>query len=105
MKVLRHDEPDFAAQLRNLKRQSEPHPHVEKTVRDVLHAVRSEGDSALLEFTERFGGPRLKAKDLLVTSKPKVDAKTREAIATAHANVLAFARQSLRENWTMKNAQ
>jgi histidinol dehydrogenase len=105
MKILRHDEPDFAAQLRNLKRQSEPHPQVEKTVRDVLHAVRTEGDSALLEFTERFGGPRLKAKDLLVTGKAKVDPKTREVIATAHANVRAFARQSLRENWTMKNAQ
>jgi histidinol dehydrogenase len=105
MKILRYDEPDFANQLRKLQRQSEPHPQVEKTVRDVLHAVRTEGDSALIEFTERFGGPRLKAKDLLVTGKPKVDAKTKEAIATAHANVLAFARQSLRENWTMKNAQ
>src|SRR5688572_20957182 len=105
MKILRYDEPDFAAQLHNLQRRSEPHPQVEKTVRDVLHAVRTEGDAALLEFTERFGGPRLKAKDLLVTGKPKIDAKTREAIATAHANVLAFARRSLRENWTMKNAQ
>jgi len=105
MKVLRYDEPDFAAQLRKLKRQNEPHPQVEKTVRDVLFAVKTEGDSALLEFTERFGGPRLKAKELLVTGKPKVDDKTKEAIATAHANVLAFARQSLRENWTMKNAQ
>jgi histidinol dehydrogenase len=105
MKILRYDEPDFAAQLRKLQRQSEPHPQVEKTVRDVLYAVRTGGDSALLEFTERFGGPRLAATNLLVTGKAKVDAKTREAIATAHANVLAFARRSLRENWTMKNAQ
>src|SRR5262245_11063324 len=105
MRILRYDEPNFAAQLRQLKRQSEPHPQVEKTVRDVLHAVRAEGDSALLEFTERFGGPRLSPKDLPVTGKPSVDAKTKEVIATAHANVLAFARQSLRENWTMKNAQ
>ena len=105
MKVLRYDEPGFAAQLRKFQRLSEPDPQVEKTVRDVLHAVRTKGDSALLEFTERFGGPRLKAKDLLVAGKPKVDAKTREAIATAHANVLAFARRSLRENWTLKNAQ
>jgi histidinol dehydrogenase len=105
MRILRYDEPDFAAQLRKLQRQSEPHPEVEKTVRDVLHAVRTEGDSALLEFTEQFGGPRLTAKNLLVTGRPKVDARTKEAIATAHANVLAFARRSLRENWTMKNAQ
>jgi histidinol dehydrogenase len=67
--------------------------------------VRTEGDPALFEFTERFGGPRLTTKELRVTGKPKVDAATKEAIATAHANVLAFARKSLRENWTMKNAQ
>jgi histidinol dehydrogenase len=105
MRILRYDEPGFADQLRKLKRQSEPDPQVEKIVRDVLHAVRTEGDAALLKFTEQFGGPRLTAKDLLVTGKPKVGAKTKEAIATAHANVLAFARRSLRENWTMKNAQ
>jgi histidinol dehydrogenase len=29
----------------------------------------------------------------------------KEAIAASHVNVLAFARRSLRENWTMKNAQ
>jgi histidinol dehydrogenase len=105
MRILRYDEPDFAVQLHKLQRQSEPDPQVEKTVHDVLHAVRTKGDPALLEFTEQFGGPRLTAKDLLVTGKPKVDARTKEAIATAHANVLAFARRSLRENWTMKNAQ
>jgi histidinol dehydrogenase len=105
MKILRHDDPDFAKQIRSLQRRSEPHPQVEKTVRDVLHALRTEGDSALLEFTERFGGPKLLAKNLLVSGKPKIDGKTKEAIAIAHANVLAFARRSLRENWTMKNAQ
>jgi histidinol dehydrogenase len=105
MRILRYDEPDFAAQLRKLQRQNEPDPQVEKVVRDVLHAVRTEGDSALLKFTEQFGGPGLTAKDLPVTGRPKVGAKTKEVIATAHANVLAFARRSLRENWTMKNAQ
>jgi histidinol dehydrogenase len=105
MRTLRYDEPDFAAKLRKLQRHNEPDPQVEKIVRDVLQAVRMEGDAALLKFTERFGGPRITEKDLLVTGKPKVDGKTKEAIATAHANVLAFARRSLRENWTMKNAQ
>jgi histidinol dehydrogenase len=105
MKILRHDEPDFAKRLRSLQRQSEPEPGVEKTVREISAAVKSKGNAALLDFTERFGGPRLTAKQLRVTGKPKVDARTKEAIATAHANVLAFARQSLRENWTMKNAQ
>ena len=105
MRTLRYNAPGFASSLKSLKRSAEAHPHVHKTVHDVLHAVRTEGDPALFEFTERFGGPRLTTKQLQVTGKPKVDAATKEAIATAHANVLAFARKSLRENWTMKNAQ
>ncbi len=105
MRILRHTDPDFATHLAALKRHAEPHPQVRKTVQDVLTAICKEGDSALLEFTERFGGPRLTAKQLPVTGKPKIDAETQQAIAIAHANVLAFARKSLRENWTMKNAQ
>jgi histidinol dehydrogenase len=105
MRILRYTDADFSSQLAGLKRHAEAHPQVRKTVHDVLHAVRVEGDSALLEFTERFGGPRLTAKQLRVTGKPKVDAATKEALATSRANVLAFARKSLRENWTMKNAQ
>jgi histidinol dehydrogenase len=105
MRTLRHNAPGFATSLQNLKRSAEAHPQVRKTVQDVLEAIRTEGDSALLEFTERFGGPRLTAKQLRVSGKPKVDGDTKRAIATAHANVLAFARKSLRENWTMKNAQ
>jgi histidinol dehydrogenase len=105
MKILRHDDADFATCLAALQRRHEPHPQVEKTVRDVMHAVRTEGDAALIEFTERFGGPRLAAEQLRAAAPPQVNARTREAIGTAHANVLAFARHSLRENWTMKNAQ
>jgi histidinol dehydrogenase len=105
MRLLRHTDSDFTAALAALKRSAEPHPQVRKTVQDVLHAVRTEGDSALLEFTERFGGPRLVAAELRVRATPKVDAKTRAAIREAHANVFAFAKKSLRQNWTMKNAQ
>jgi histidinol dehydrogenase len=105
MRILRHDTPGFSSSLASLQRKAESHPQVRKTAHDVIEAVRTEGDSALLEFIERFGGPRLTAKQLPVSGKPKVPAATKEAIATAHANVLAFARKSLRENWNMKNAQ
>ena len=105
MKVLRHDDADFAAAMRAFQRRATPHPQIEATVRAIVQAVRDEGDAALIEFTKRFGGPRLAAKELRVTAKARVDAKTKAAIATAHANVLAFARKSLRANWTMKNAQ
>jgi histidinol dehydrogenase len=105
MRTLRYNSPGFSSSLTSLKRSAEAHPQVRKTVQDVLEAIRTEGDSALLEFTERFGGPRLTARQLRVSGKPKVDGETKRAIAIAHANVLAFARKSLRENWSMKNAQ
>jgi histidinol dehydrogenase len=105
MRILRHSDPDFAAALVALQRHAEASPEVRQTVADVLHGVRSEGDAAVLAYTARFGGPRLTAKQLRVSGQPKIEASIKEAIATAHANVLAFARKSLRENWTMKNAQ
>jgi len=105
MRILRHNTPGFSSSLASLQRNAAAHPQVRKTVEAVLEGVRTEGDSTLLEFVERFGGPRLTAKQLALTGKPKVDTATKEAIATAHANVLAFARRSLRENWNMKNAQ
>src|SRR5437763_3100412 len=105
MRTLRYNSPGFSSALHSLKRDAEAHPQVRKTVQDVLEAIRTEGDSALLEFTERFGGPRLTNRQLRLSGKTKVDGDTKRAIATAHANVLAFARKSLRENWTMKNAQ
>jgi len=105
MRVLRHSDPDFSESLSALKRHAEADPQVQKTVQEILHSVRAMGDDALLDFTHRFGGPRLKPADLRVTEEPEVDAATEEAIAIAHSNVLAFARKSLRENWTMKNAQ
>ena len=105
MRILRHSDADFSTTLAALKRHAEAHPQVRDTVTKVLHAVRTEGDAALLEFTERFGGPRLTARQLRVTGRAKVPTATKDALAAARANVLAFARKSLRENWTMKNAQ
>lgn len=105
MKVLRYDDADFATNLRSLQRRATPDPEVEATVRAVLAAVSERGDAALLELTERFGGPRLSPGELRVVQQPSVDPATETAIAAAHANVLAFAQRSLRASWSMANAQ
>jgi histidinol dehydrogenase len=105
MRILRHNEPGFAAAVASLQRKSEPLPQVEATVREVIHAVRTKGDAALLEFTEKFGGAKLTAKKLLVEDGATVSGETHDAIVAAHANVRAFAERSLRKDWSMKNAQ
>jgi histidinol dehydrogenase len=105
MRILRHSDSDFSSALTALKRHAEARPEVQETVRDVIRAIRAEGDAALLRFTARFGGPKLAAKQLRVTGTATVAADTREAIATAHANVRAFAGRSLRKSWRTRNAQ
>jgi histidinol dehydrogenase len=105
MRILRYTDAGFRDALASLQRKAMPHPEVERTVREVIEAVRTEGDPALLRLTERFGGPCLTANQLRVASKPKVDAATREAVAISHANVRAFAERSLRKSWSAKNAQ
>ncbi len=105
MRILRHRDPDFSSALASLQRHAIPAPEVEATVREIIAAIRSRGDAALLEFTARFGGPTLSPTDLRVRGKAKVDAETKRALATAHENVREFAKRSLRQSWSMKNAQ
>jgi len=105
MRILRHTDADFATALVSLQRKSEPHPDIEATVREIIADVRKQGDRALLALTEKFGGPRLTAKQLHVNANATAEAATREAIAIAHTNVRAFAQRSLRKDWKMRNAQ
>jgi histidinol dehydrogenase len=75
----------FHQQLSALKRNAEPLPEVRQTVQEILAQVRERGDAALLDYTARFGGPKLTAGKLLVTgSVPAVDPQTELAISTAH---------------------
>ncbi len=105
MRILRHSDPDFASSLAAFQRSAIPAPAVEATVREIVEAVKTRGDEALLEYTAKFGGPKLTAKQIAETRKPKVPAATAQAIAASHANVHEFAQRSLRKNWSMKNAQ
>jgi histidinol dehydrogenase len=68
--------------------------------------VQTRGDDALVELTGRFDRVKLTAEQLLVTGPtPRVDAKLQKAISSAHKNIAAFAKRSLRKDWRMCNAQ
>lgn len=111
MRILRYNEPGFEKALKSLDRALSPSDEVEKTVAQIIRDVRGKGDTALLEYTAKFGGPKLKpaqirvGADEIARGKSCVDAATEKAVAASHANVRDFARRSLRKNWTARNRQ
>lgn len=112
MKIARYTDTNFAEQLRDLAAASSLFdPAIDQRTQAILAAVQQRGDAAVLEFTERFDGAKLTAERLTVTQAEllavslQADAALREAVAIASQNIEAFARKSLRQNWSARNAQ
>ena len=105
MKILRYNKPGFSKAVAALQRSAEPDEQVRNTVTAIIAGIRQHGDAALLSYTAKFGGSTLRASQLAVKEKANVDNATRRAIATAHKNVFAFAKKSLRKTWSTRNAQ
>lgn len=111
MRIIRSSDKSFLKSLAALKRKSEPAPHVEQTVREIIASIRSRGDAALIEYTEKFGGPKLKPSQLRVSEKEigaaeaRVPQEVKDAIAASRLNVHNFATRSMRKNWSGRNQQ
>ena len=111
MTILKPGDPNYKIALAALDRSAEPDPRVSETVKEIIAGIRKRGDAALIEYTEKFGGPSLAAKQLRVraaefkAAEKRVDARTREAVAVSHTNVREFAEKSLRKSWSGKNRQ
>lgn len=104
MKVLRHDQPDFAVSLAQAMAASSLFdPVIEERVRAIIGDVQARGDAALLELTECFDKVKLQA--LRLEGSAPAEPQLAKAVAAAHKNIAAFARRSLRKSWTMRNAQ
>ena len=111
MKVIRHTDKNFAAQLREITAASSLFDvEIENRTRAILHDVLVRGDDALLELTERFDGARLSVDQLAVTQAElfnaslTADESLRDAVAEAEANIAGFAQKSRRKNWSGKNS-
>lgn len=111
MQVLRPKDRGYDAALKKLNRRATPDPKVREVVAGVIESVSRRGDAALLEFTEKFGGPRLSPSQIYVTpaeiqaARRDLPADVRKAILAARANVRSFAKRSLRKSWFSKNKQ
>jgi histidinol dehydrogenase len=111
MRLLKFTDRGFDRMIASFNRQAEPSDEVRATVSEILAVVRSKGDSALLEYTQKFGGPKLTSAKIRV-SRAEIDKANasltpavKKALAASRKNVTAFAKKSLRQNWSMINSQ
>jgi len=111
MRLISHTDRGFAREIARLNRQAEPSSEVRETVLGIIADIRSKGDTALCAFTARFGGPKLTPARIRVTPAEIRKARTsltpavRKALAASLRNVTAFAKKSLRKDWSMRNAE
>lgn len=79
--------------------------HKEATVREVLQAVKRQGDRALLHYTAEFDGQTLKPEDLRVSGSEldaayqQVPKELLDAIRLARVQIEAFHRQRVPKSW------
>lgn len=112
MRIIRYTDQNFSSAIKKLDRRSAPPAGVEEIVKEIIAEVKKRGDAALIEFSNHFDKAAFNsAADLRVTdaelaaADDAVDATTKRAIAASRKNVIAFAKRSLRKDWSGKNAQ
>ena len=111
MRLISYKDRGFDRALAKLNRQAEPRPEVRETVSEIIATVRKKGDTALLDYSVKFGGPKISPGKIRVTpaeikkARASLTPEIKKALAASIANVTAFAKKSLRKNWSMKNAQ
>ncbi|MFM2198652.1 MAG: histidinol dehydrogenase [Verrucomicrobiota bacterium] len=104
MKILSTRSASDAHALDKLNRRYAPGLDVEKLVAGILTQVRNRGDAALVELALKFDHVDLTPESLRV-GPAKVPDPSDAALVASHANVLAFAKRGLRQDWRMTNAQ
>lgn len=111
MKILSYKDAGYASFVRRLKRRAIPEDSVRDTVSDIISQVSKKGDSALMDLTHRFDGAKLTRKGLFISEKEftaaaeTVSDETKEAVRRSLKNIHAFAKRSMRKDWSAKNAE
>src|ERR1700677_2351838 len=111
MNVISHRDSDFAGEVKRMLAPSSVFdPIIEEQTRAIIEEVRTRGDAALADLTDRFSGVRLAPDQFAVTHAEfmaaalQADEALRAAVAETSKNVEAFARRSRRKDWHMRNS-
>ncbi|MFC4277468.1 histidinol dehydrogenase [Achromobacter aloeverae] len=105
-------DPGFATALRNLLAfEATQDESIDRAAADILHAVRTRGDDAVLEYTRRFD--RVQADSMAALEIPKdswhaalasLPAAQRQALEAAAGRVRAYHERQRGETWTYTEA-
>jgi len=111
MKILSFKDAGYGRFVRQLNRRAIPETGVRDMVAGIIDQVTSQGDKALVALTKRFDNAVLSPGSLFVTeaefeaAAAAVKASTRRAVSRSLRNIQAFAKHSLRKDWSAKNAE
>ncbi|MEJ6560278.1 MAG: histidinol dehydrogenase, partial [Akkermansiaceae bacterium] len=111
MKVLSHSDSGYERFVKKLNRRAIPTDDVRESVSAIIADVAKRGDAALVDFAKKFDGATLKKSQLrvsdaeLAAARAQVSPATKAAVAASRKNIHAFAKRSLRKDWSYKNAE
>ncbi len=111
MKIVTYKDAGYATFVRKLRRRAIPEDSVRDLVADIISKVAMKGDAALVELTHRFDGAMLSKNDLFISeaefsaARDSVSEDTKEAVRRSLKNIHAFAKKSMRKDWSGKNAE
>ena len=108
MKILTYPSDEAEVLIERIINRSLSYPQeLEQTVVQIIQAVQTEGDSALLRYTRQFDAPGIKLKDLKVSDSEmkkaaeEVDPDFSGLVQRAKANIAAYHQAQRRYSWFM----
>lgn len=111
MRFLQASSKTFQNDLAEFCRGSVVPKEISDSVAAILADVRTRGDEAVVYYAAKFDGAKLRARDIrvkpaeLAAAAKSLSAAERKAMVEAHANIVAFNKKSLPEDWMGKNKQ
>lgn len=111
MKTLSYRDPGYPDFVATLNRRAIPTDEVRDVVAGIIGDVAHRGDDALLEYAERFDGATFEPGAWFVTDEEFAEAskavgsETKRAIRASLKNITEFAKRSMRQDWSYRNAE
>ncbi len=112
MRILRTCDRNFSKAFAAVVKRSETvAENIELTVRDILQEVRTDGDRALIRFTEKFDKIRIRISDLEVSKKQiresykKVSKEQLSSLAHAYQRIEKFHRRQMQNSWIQAESE